>query len=57
MDVKSIMFLNGLTCVLLLSLSYVLILRFGIVGVGYAWIVSYLIGSFAVAILAREWIQ
>lgn len=36
MDVKSIVFLNGLTCVLMLLLSYVLILKFDMVGIGYA---------------------
>jgi len=59
MDVGSIVFLNGLTCVLLLVLSYLLILRFDIFGVGYAWLTTYLLGTVVVSILVcrEKWIK
>ncbi|MGZ4846222.1 MAG: lipopolysaccharide biosynthesis protein [Halobacteriota archaeon] len=41
MRVESIALLNLVGCVLLLGLAYIFILRFGIVGVGYAWIITY----------------
>jgi len=47
--VKNIIFLNSLTCLLLLLLSYLLIPKTGIVGVGYSWIISYSIGTLVVA--------
>ncbi len=59
MDVKNIIFLNGLTCVALLTLSYLLVLRLDIVGVGYAWMTAYFIASLIVGFLAvkrERWI-
>ena len=51
MDVGNIVFLNALTCVLLLSLSYLFVLRFDIVGVGYAWISTYSMATLAILVL------
>jgi O-antigen/teichoic acid export membrane protein len=41
MDIKSLMLVSIITCILTLSLSPLLMLKFGIIGIGYAWIVSY----------------
>lgn len=41
MNVKGIVKLNALRCVLLLALSYILMQRYGILGVGYAWMATY----------------
>ena len=41
MRVESIALLNLVGFVLLLGLTYFLILRFGVVGVGYAWLITY----------------
>jgi len=51
MDLRSIVFLNGLTCVLLLTLSYFMILRFDIIGIGYAWIITYFSNSLLIIYL------
>lgn len=43
MRVESIVMLNVLRCVLLLGLSYLFIPRYGILGTGYAWMLTYMI--------------
>ncbi len=43
MNVNMIVKMNFLMFVLLLGLSYLFLLKFGIVGVGYAWIITYTI--------------
>lgn len=54
MRVKNIVKLNFLMFVLLPILSYVLILRFGIIGVGYAWMLSNGILSITVLIMIKK---
>lgn len=54
MDVRSIVFLNSLTCVLLLLLSYFMILKFDIVGVGYTWMIGYGLSSLAVGMMVKR---
>lgn len=44
-DMSGLMLLSSLVFVLLIGLSYIFMLMFGIVGVGYAWVMSYGIGS------------
>ena len=58
MNVGLIVKLNLLMFVLLMGLSYVLILKFGIVGVGYAWMITYGILALVVGVLIKraEWI-
>ena len=58
MNVGLIVKLNLLMFVLLMGLSYVLILKFGIVGVGYAWTITYGILALVVGVLIKraEWI-
>jgi len=41
MRVESIVWVNALRCILLLGLSYLLMQRYGILGAGYAWMVTY----------------
>lgn len=57
-DVKGLIFLSALIFILLIGLSYVFMLEFGIVGVGYAWMVGYGLSSlFVGGIVWREmWI-
>ena len=57
-DIKGLVFLSGLVFVLLMTFSYPLIFKFGITGVGYAWIASYGIAAIFVGlIIEREgWI-
>jgi O-antigen/teichoic acid export membrane protein len=41
MEIKKIVFLATFNCILLFILTYVFLLKFGIIGVGYAWISTY----------------
>ncbi len=43
MRVESIVKLNTLRCILLLGLSYVMVSRYGILGAGYAWMITYMV--------------
>ncbi len=43
MRVESIVKLNALRCVLLLGFNYILMQQYGILGTGYAWLVTYII--------------
>jgi len=54
-EVKGLIFLSALIFILVVGLSYVLIIEFGIVGAGYAWMVGYGLGSLIVGgIVWRE---
>lgn len=44
-DVKRLVLLSGLVFALLIGSGYVFMLWFGIVGVGYAWVMSYSVGA------------
>ena len=46
--------LSGIIFVLLIGLSYPLMIKFGIIGVGYAFIISYLIASIIIIIKIRN---
>jgi len=54
MQVRSIFLLNFLRMVLLIVLNYILISRFGLIGVGYAWMATYIILSIIVIIIAKK---
>lgn len=58
MQVKSIVIFNFIRFVLLLGGSYMLIREYGIVGVGYAWLITYALLSFGIISLAKreKWI-
>lgn len=45
MHPERIVSMNLAKCIILMSLSYVFILKFGIIGIGYAWTITYLILS------------
>lgn len=44
-NIRDLIIVSFIIFILLVSLSYFLMLQFGILGVGYAWIISYLFGS------------
>jgi O-antigen/teichoic acid export membrane protein len=54
MKVESIVKLNVIRCLLLLGLSYVLMQQYGILGVGYGWIITYSIITLMIARAAKE---
>lgn len=49
-NMRGLVLLSSLIFVLLIGLSYIFMAMFGIVGVGYAWMVSYGIGSVVVGV-------
>lgn len=57
-DVKEITILSGIIFVFLMGFGYVLLPIFGIIGIGYAWIIIYGLGSLMIVIkVCRErWI-
>jgi O-antigen/teichoic acid export membrane protein len=59
MRVESIVLLNVLRSVLLLGLSYVLMQWFGILGAGYAWMITYWIIFLVIVIVVKKerWIE
>ncbi|MDN7025873.1 polysaccharide biosynthesis protein [Methanoculleus sp. FWC-SCC1] len=50
-DIKELIAISGLTFVLLVGLSYTFMMQFGIVGIGYAWVLGY--GILALIILVQ----
>lgn len=58
MRVESIVKLNALRCLLLLGLSYVLMRQYGILGFGYAWLMTYVGLVLVIGWVARreEWV-
>lgn len=57
-NMRGLMLLSSLLFVLLIGLSYIFMHMFGIVGVGYAWMVSYGIGSVVVGVTVwrNKWV-
>lgn len=53
-NIRDLIIISMLIFILLLGLSYPLMLQFGILGVGYAWIISYFIGSILVLLKIRK---
>jgi O-antigen/teichoic acid export membrane protein len=58
LQVRGIVFMNLIQFILLLGLSYVFLTFFGIIGVGYAWAITYLIlsGGIVGFVKKRGWI-
>lgn len=57
-DMKSLIFIGALLTTLAIGLSYVLMLIYGLMGVGYGWIITYIFISIVVVIIAlkEKWI-
>ncbi len=49
-DLKELIFISGLISALLVSFSYMLAKEFGLIGLGYAWLYSNLLGSIVISI-------
>jgi len=54
MKVESIIKINLVRFLLLMGLSYLLILKFGIIGVGYAWMITYAVLGTIIAGVAKK---
>lgn len=57
-DIKGLIIIGGLIFALTIGLSYPFILKFGLIGIGYSWLVGYGLCSFIILILIwrNKWI-
>lgn len=53
-DIKSLILIGLCYCSLLIGTSYVLMLKIGLSGIGYAWLISYIVISIIIIILAKK---
>lgn len=58
-EMTKVVILSGVIFSLLIGLSYFLMQKWGLLGIGYAWITSYCVGSFFVClmILKEDWFR
>lgn len=58
LQVRGIALMNFVRLVLLLGLSYVFLTQFGVIGVGYAWITTYILMSTGIAlyVIRQGWV-
>ena len=57
-DIRSLVVLSGFISIALLALGYTLMNRFGLIGMGYAWLATYVAGTLLVGaiLMKRGWI-
>ncbi|HOS67924.1 MAG TPA: polysaccharide biosynthesis protein, partial [Methanoculleus sp.] len=53
-DIKSLILLSGFVSVALLGLGYTLMQRFGLIGMGYAWLGTYAAGTLLVGLILKR---
>jgi len=53
-DIKNLVYLSGLLFTLILGLGYIFMHRFGLIGIGYAWLTAYTISTIAVGKIAQK---
>lgn len=53
-DIKELIIINGIIFVILLLSSYILMNLYGIIGVGYSWFISNLIGSIIIILISKK---
>jgi Na+-driven multidrug efflux pump len=58
-DLNSLIILSVINFSLIISLSYIFMLKFGIIGMGYAWFLSYFFSTIVVILIIRKerWIR
>lgn len=54
LQIRGIAFMSLIRFVLLLGLSYVFLIRFGVIGVGYAWAITYMTLSIGIAAFVKK---
>ena len=54
MQIRSIVILNLIRAILLLGSSYILIKEYGVIGVGYAWLITYVLISLGIIGFAKK---
>ncbi|MCM2465662.1 lipopolysaccharide biosynthesis protein [Methanoculleus oceani] len=53
-DIRSLIILSGFISVALLGLGYTLMNRFGLIGMGYAWLATYVAGTLLVGVILKK---
>ncbi len=53
-DIRSLIILSGFISVALLGLGYALMNRFGLIGMGYAWLATYVAGTLLVGVILKK---
>ncbi|MDD3932220.1 lipopolysaccharide biosynthesis protein [Methanoculleus sp. UBA303] len=53
-DIRSLMILSGFVSVALLGFGYTLMHRFGLIGMGYAWLGTYVAGTLLVGVILKR---
>jgi len=53
-DIRSLIILSSFISVALLGLGYTLMNRFGLIGMGYAWLGTYVAGTLLVGIILKK---
>jgi O-antigen/teichoic acid export membrane protein len=53
-EMKELIFMSGLIFALLIGLSYLFLPKFGLAGVGYAWVISYCSGALFILCLLKN---
>ena len=53
-DIRSLIILSGFVSVALLGLGYTMMNRFGLIGMGYAWLGTYVAGTILVGVILKK---
>lgn len=53
-DIVQLVYLSGFTCILIIGLSYIFMQKFGLIGLGYAWNLSYILGTLVIVMLLKK---
>ena len=53
-DIRSLVVLSGFISVALLGLGYAMMNRFGLIGMGYAWLATYVAGTLLVGLILKK---
>jgi O-antigen/teichoic acid export membrane protein len=53
-DIRSLIVISSFICISLLGLGYTFMHQFGLVGMGYAWLITYVAGSLLVGVVMKR---
>lgn len=58
-DIRVLIFISGINFFLIICLSYIFMLKFGMIGIGYGWFISYFISSVIIGLIIKNnrWIK
>lgn len=53
-NINTLIFLSGFTCILLMGSSYIFMQKYGLIGLGYSWNLSYILSALVIGILMKK---